>query len=75
MGSHKVAFPGMFAENLGPDRHNIVALSRPSSSSKHIHPIILLCHMAVSLLTQHCSKSFTEDVAALPKPQFIGLVV
>ena len=30
--------------------------------------------MAVSLLTQCCSKSLIEDVAALPIPQLIGLV-
>ena len=73
MGSHRAAFPGMFAEDLAPDRHNIEALSRPSSSGNISTPSF--CCMAVSLLTQHCSKSLTEDVAALPIPQLIGLVV
>ena len=58
MGSYKAALPGMFAEDLAPDRHNVEVLSRPSS-----------------LLTQHCSKSLAEDVAALLIPQLIGLVV
>ena len=70
MGSHRTAFPGMFVEDLAPDR---VALSRLSSSGNIFTPSF--CCMAVSLLTQHCSKSLTEDVAALPIPKLIGLVV
>ena len=73
MGLHGAAFPGMFVEDLAPDRHNIEALSRLSSSG--ITSIPSFCCMAVSFLTQHCSKSLTEDVAALPLPQLIGLVV
>ena len=75
MGSCKAALPGMFAEDLAPDRHNVEALSRPSSSGNISTPSF--CCMAVSLLdlTQHCSKSLAEDVAALLIPQLIGLVV
>ena len=73
MGSYKAALPGMFAEDLAPDRHNVEALSRPSSSGNISTPSF--CCMAVSLLTQHCSKSLAEDVAALLIPQLIGLVV
>ena len=62
MGSHRAAFPGMFAEDLAPDRHNI---KHAKLKWQHIHPIILLYGC---LLTQHCSKSLTEDVTALPIP-------
>ena len=64
MGSYKAAFPGTFAEDLAPDRHNIEALSRPSSSGNI--STLSFCCMAVSLFTQHCSKSLKEDVGALP---------
>ena len=74
MGSHRAAFPGMFAEGRSsPDRHNIEAFSRLSSSGN-----ISTHHFVVWLslfLTQHCSKSLAENVAALPIPQLIGLVV
>ena len=73
MGSYKAALPGMLAEDLAPDRHNVEALSRPSSSGNISTPSF--CCMAVSLLTQYCSKSLAEDVAALLIPQLIGLVV
>ena len=44
MGSHRAAFPGMFAEDLPPDRH---VLSRLSSSVNIFTPSF--CCMAVSL--------------------------
>ena len=75
MGSYKAALPGVFAEDLARDRHNVEALSRPTSSGNIATPSF--CCMTVSLLdlTQHCSKSLAEDVAALLIPQLIGLVV
>ena len=66
MGSHRVAFPGMFAKD-SPLIDIIKVQWQP------IHPIFLL--YMLSLLTQHCSKSLTKDVAVLPIPQLIGLVV
>ena len=69
MGSHRGAFPGMFAEDLAPDRHNIEAFTRLSSSGNKSTPSF--CCMAVSSL----NKSLTEDVAALLIPKLIGLVV
>ena len=73
IGSYKAALPGVFAEDLAPDRLNVEALSRPSSSGNISTP--LFCCKAVSLLTQHSNKSLAEDVAALLIPQLIGLVV
>ena len=49
MGSYKAALPGMFAEDLASDRHNVEALSRPSSSGNIFTPSF--CRMTVSSLS------------------------
>ena len=51
MGSHRAAFPGMFAEDL---IDIIEALSRAKLKWQHIHPIILLygCLSSHSTLQQ-----------------------